>query len=107
MVAKSFIPNPENKCDAHHKDGDKTNNRFDNLEWLTKIEHFKKDKLCGKFNSIRGVNSVTNRFSEDDIINIRKLYESKQFTQTDISQQYNCFPAVISHIVNYKSWKHI
>jgi hypothetical protein len=107
LVAKAFLPNLSNKRDVHHKDGDKTNNRVDNLEWLTRQEHFRKDKLTGKFDSIRGSNGTRSRFSSEQIMDIRKLYESRQFTQTDIAKQYNCPSATISCIVNYKTWKHI
>lgn len=39
LMALTYLPNPENKPEVNHKNGDKLNNEISNLEWATKSEN--------------------------------------------------------------------
>ena len=47
LVAELFVPNPNGKPEVNHIDGNKENNRADNLEWVSSSENKSHAKASG------------------------------------------------------------
>ncbi len=54
LVAKAFVPNPENKKYVNHLDGIRCHNTFDNLEWSTHQENIQHAYATGLARILRG-----------------------------------------------------
>lgn len=87
LVAKYFIPNPDNKLYVNHKDGNKRNNRVSNLEWVTHQENIDHSMRTGLFTA-KGENHYCSKLKRDDILFIRKTCR-KKYTPLELSKMFN------------------
>lgn len=108
LVAMAFIPNPNNLSDVNHIDRDRTNNRVDNLEWMTHTDNVKySHKMGGYDGHSTGIKNPKARLTEEQVIEIRRKYDSGEMTQMEIAKEYNVGWSTIHNIVFRLTWKHI
>lgn len=92
IIGKAFIPNPENKPQINHKNGNKLDNRISNLEWCTARENIQ--HACNT-----GLNKVF-KIHTDDKYKICKAYQTGIFSQKRLAKIFNISQPGISYIVN-------
>lgn len=104
LVAIKYIPNPENKSQVNHIDGNKDNNCVDNLEWVSAKEnkvHAVKNELVAS-----GQQICHSKLIEEDIKFIR-ANAKKNIKCKDLAEMYHVSLKTIGDIINYRTWNHI
>ena len=100
LVAEKFIPNPENKEQVNHKDGNKLNNNADNLEWVTNKEN-RKHAIENNLH-LQGEACPQTKLTETDVKFIR---EHLELNSVELGKLLNVAPSTIRSVRNYQSWK--
>lgn len=98
LVALAFIPNPENKEQVNHIDGNKLNNCVDNLEWCDNSYNQKHAWDLGLQQKRHPINC---KLSQEEADNVRHLYLIGASTN-ELAKMYNVSKTTIKDIINGK-----
>lgn len=99
LVAKAFIPRTKNRDIVNHIDGNRTNNRIENLEWITPKENvihsfkFGSRKICKQVPK----KTILTDFQVDQIGKLRELY-----TVNQIAKLFNIEYQSLKNIIHKK-----
>lgn len=99
LVAKSFIPNPLGLPQVNHKDGDKSNNSAENLEWCTNQQnrdHAVANNLHAKGEKARAM------LTDKQVKEIRSRYIPYKVTAKALAKEYKVSQQHVSDIINFK-----
>ena len=106
IIAEAFLgPCPPSK-EVNHKNGVRTDNRLCNLEYVTRQENVTHCRqVLGHDN--KGVKHGLARFTDQDVLEIRRLRNQLQWPLLRVAERFNCSFQQVSAIALYKCWAHL
>jgi hypothetical protein len=107
LLALLFLPNPKNKCQINHIDGNKLNNCLSNLEWVTQSENAYHAHKTGLIKPCCSELRKDSKLKVWQVKSIRWLYRyyPMENSQPRLARSFSVSQSVIHSIVNNKTWK--
>lgn len=103
IVALACIPNPYGLPEVNHKDGNKANNRWENLEWSSRSEQEKHAFATG-LKSARGSSNANAKLTAAAVHEIR---EAPDASLSDLCEKYNVSARTIANVRARRTWSHL
>lgn len=107
LVLDNFVGERTKDTGCNHIDGKKSNNRLDNLEWVTQSENELHAHRMGLKTGRKGEKSNWSKLKNGEVWLIKKLLSSGMLDHEFIGKMFRVSRATITYIANGKTWRHV
>jgi hypothetical protein len=104
LVLMAFVGECPKDHEARHLNGDRKDNRLENLAWGTRAENHDDRRRHGR--SGQGSKNTSAKLTETDILEIRSAF-SQGVTQRELAKRFGVFEGNIEKICRRVTWKHV
>ncbi len=105
LIAEAFLGLRSKGMEVNHIDGNKQNNRWDNLEYLSSVQNHQHAIKLGLWLPNYGSKNGMSKFTEGQVKEIRRLYATGNYSQRSLARMFGVRD--VCAIVNRKIWRHI
>jgi hypothetical protein len=109
LVAAAFKGEPDARLQVNHLNGNKTDNRPANLEWVTPSANMRHAvRVLGRNIGNRpGEGNNAAKLTARKVKAIRRVYEPGKITLKQLADQFQVSVPCIWHIVKGHTWRHV
>jgi hypothetical protein len=106
LVAHAFISNPLGLSDVNHINGDKSDNRVENLEWATRGENVRHAYKTGLAVNKSGEQSSRAILTQDQVNYIKAVHRGRhpEFGQSALGRKFGVSNSCIWRVVHGDNW---
>lgn len=105
VVAKTWVDNPENKPFVNHKNGNKADNRAENLEWCTTSENILHAYRTGLEKKVLGQRHHAAKMTDEQVRRFKWEWNNdRKMTRKEYAKHFGVSEATIKDIISGRSW---